>query len=80
LESFWLTMLNRTDSDAPADLALTLTELNLLDKLAADKSGKPPAIKAISHYLIKLARFGGYVARTTRGHQAIWPFGGDYPD
>jgi hypothetical protein len=52
---FWLTMLNRTDADASPDLALTQNEISLLDKLVADKSEKRPAIKTISHYLIKIA-------------------------
>jgi hypothetical protein len=30
-------MLNRTDSDAPPDLALTQSEIDLLDKLVAER-------------------------------------------
>ena len=72
---FWLTMLNRVDPDAPPDLALTQSEIELLDKLVADKSEKRPAIKTISHYLIKIARFGGYLARANDGppgNKVIW--------
>jgi hypothetical protein len=72
---FWLTMLNRTDPDMPPDLALTQREIDLLDKLVADKSEKRPAIKTISHYLIKIARLGGYLARANDGppgNTVIW--------
>jgi Transposase DNA-binding len=72
---FWLTMLNRTDPDMPPDLALTENEIDLLDKLVADKSEKRPAIKTISHYLIKIARLGGYLARANDGppgNTVIW--------
>jgi hypothetical protein len=72
---FWLTMLNRTDPDASPDLALTKNEISLLDKLVADKSEKRPAITTISHYLIKIARLGGYLARANDGppgNTVIW--------
>jgi hypothetical protein len=63
---FWLTMLNRVDPDASPDLALTQSEIDLLDKLVADKSEKRPGIKTISHYLIKIARLGGYLSRMVK--------------
>jgi hypothetical protein len=72
---FWLTILNRTDPDAPPNLALTQSEIDLLDKLVADKSEKQPAIKTTSHYLIKIARLGGYLARANDGppgNKVIW--------
>ena len=70
-----MTMLNRTDPDAPADLALTKSEIDLLDKLVADKHERRPATKTISHYLIKLAKLGGYLARAhdgPPGNKVIW--------
>ena len=69
---FWLTMLNRTDPDVPPDLALTQTEIDLLDKSVADKN---EMANTVSHYLIKLARLGGYVARANDGpsdNKVIW--------
>jgi hypothetical protein len=69
---FWLTMLNRTDPDAPPDLALTQTEIDLLDKLVADKN---ETANTVSHYLIRLARLGGYLARANDGppgNKVIW--------
>ena len=68
-------MLNRVDPDASPDLALTHNEIELLDQLVADKSEKRPAIKTISHYLIKIARLGGYLARANDappGNKVIW--------
>jgi hypothetical protein len=60
---FWPT----TDPDAPPGLALTQSELDLLDKLVADKNERRSAIKTTSHYLIKIARLGGYLARANDG-------------
>lgn len=34
---FWMTMLNRSAPDAPPTLALTATEIGVLDRLANDK-------------------------------------------
>ncbi|WP_271596042.1 hypothetical protein [Bradyrhizobium sp. CCBAU 25360] len=50
-------MLNRSAPDAPPTLALTATEIGVLDRLVNDK---PKArCKTLSHYLIKIARLGG---------------------
>jgi hypothetical protein len=68
-------MLNRTDPDASPDLALTQNEISLLDKLVADKNERRSAIKTMSHYLIKIARLGGYLARANDGppgNTVIW--------
>jgi hypothetical protein len=73
---FWLKMLNRVDPDAPPDLAWTQSEIDLLNKLASDKSEKRLGIKTISHYLIKIARAGTLPGPTT-GRQAIRSFGED---
>src|SRR5215468_9419172 len=51
---FWMTMLNRTTPNAPPSLALTDTEIRLLDHLVSDKS-EPKSPKSISHYIIKVA-------------------------
>jgi hypothetical protein len=60
---FWITMLNRSTPDAPPDLALTDTETDLLDQLVKDGRQKTLYRKTLSHYLIKIARLGGYLAR-----------------
>ena len=71
---FWMTMLNRTAPNAPPALALTATEMRLLDHLVPDKRG-PPDRKSVSHYIIKIARLGGYLARTNDpapGNIVMW--------
>ncbi|MDA9483366.1 transposase [Bradyrhizobium sp. CCBAU 11445] len=70
---FWMAMLNRSAPDAPPILALTTTEIGVLDRLVNDK---PKARrKTLSHYLIKIARLGGYLARASDpppGNTVMW--------
>lgn len=71
---FWMTMLNRTTPNAPPSLALTDTEIRLLDHLVSDKS-EPKSHKSISRYIIKVARLGGYLARANDpapGNLVMW--------
>lgn len=71
----WLTMLNRTAPDAPAKMALTDTEIALLDELVSDSGNRHCRPGTLAFYLIKLARLGGYLARTgdtPPGHIVIW--------
>ena len=73
---FWLTMLNRTMPDAPPQTALTETEIRVLDRIVPD----PPRAqrrrkRTLSHYLTKLARLGGYLARASDpppGNIVMW--------
>jgi len=70
---FWLTMLNRSTPDALPDLALTETEIAVLDRLVNDKPHTRR--KMLSHYLIKIARLGGYLARANDpppGNTVMW--------
>ena len=67
---FWMTMLNRSAADASPALALTDIEIGLLDHLVKDKNQKPPRLRTISHYLIKVARLGGYLAEPAILHRA----------
>jgi hypothetical protein len=62
---FWLTMLNRSSPEASPTVALTSTEIRLLDQLIKDKIHQPLPSKSLSTYLIKLARLGGYLARAS---------------
>ena len=51
---------------------MTQTEIDLLDKLVADKN---KMANTVSHYLVKLARLGGYLARANDGppgNKVIW--------
>jgi len=70
---FWMTMLNGSASGAMPILALTATEIALLDRLVNDK---PQARrKNLSHYLTKIARLGGYLARANDpppGNTVMW--------
>ena len=70
---FWMTMLNRSAAEAPPTLALTTTEIAVLDRVVNDK---PQARrKTLSHYLTKIARLGGYLARANDpppGNTVMW--------
>jgi len=70
---FWMTMLNRSVPEALPTLALTATEIAVLDHLVNDK---PQARrKTLSHYLTKIARLGGYLARASDpppGNTVMW--------
>jgi hypothetical protein len=70
---FWMTMLNRSMPDASPTLALTEVEIALLDQLVKDRNS--PGRKTIGHYLIKIARLGGYLARANDpppGNMVMW--------
>src|SRR4051812_7320490 len=72
---FWLTMINRAAPRAGPGLALTEVEIALLDRLVPDQAQAPPRAKTLSSYLIKVARLGGYLARTRDpppGNTVIW--------
>lgn len=69
---FWMTMLNRVCQDAPPKLALTEMEIGILDRLVKDSRGPE---KNLSHYIIKIARLGGYLARASDpppGNLVMW--------
>ena len=53
-------MLNRAKPDLEPALVLTKLETNILDCLIPD----PSPARTLSLYLIKVARLGGYLART----------------
>lgn len=70
---FWLCMLHRASPQAPAHLAFTNTELDLLDRLV--QGPRPSTTKPISHYLQSVAKLGGYLARANDsppGNIVIW--------
>jgi hypothetical protein len=72
---FWLTMTNRIDPDADPELVFTDLELRILNRLLADKPNAQSRQPLLSHYLIKLARLGGYLARNSDpppGNETIW--------
>ena len=72
---FWMTMINRSSPEARPAMALTRTEIRLLDRLIQDKGQQPLPTKSLSTYLIKIARLGGYLARSSDpppGNTVIW--------
>ena len=70
---FWLCMINRTDADAPAALVFTEDEQRILDCI----DPKPPGTinPTVSHYLLAIARLGGYMSRARDrppGNMVLW--------
>ena len=68
-------MINRSIPDAVPDLAFTEVEVGLLDKLVKDKKDGRLRRKLLSSYIIKLARLGGYLARShdpPPGNTLLW--------
>jgi hypothetical protein len=71
---FWLTEINRCAPEAPPEVALTATEVTLLDHLVKDTARTEQA-PPLSRSLIKLAQLGGYLARANDpppGNKVIW--------
>lgn len=71
----WLTMLNRTNPQAPPGQALTDTEIRLLDRIVKNTGNQNHKPGTLAFYLTKLARLGGYLARNKDpppGNQVIW--------
>jgi len=67
-------MLNRTRPDAAPTDAFTDLDQYLLDELVPNKRSVPPS-PSLSHYIVKLARLGGYLARAhdpPPGNTVIW--------
>lgn len=72
---FWITMINRTAPNASPEVALTKAEIDLLDHAVEDRDKKSSRTKTLSHYLMKIARLGGYLARANDpppGNMVIW--------
>lgn len=71
---FWLTEINRSAPEAPPGVALTETEVTILDRLVKDTARARQA-PILSRSLIKLAQLGGYLARANDpppGNKVIW--------
>jgi hypothetical protein len=72
---FWMTMLNRSTAGMPTDLVFSKTERRLLDHLVPDPHSDRAVTKSLSSYITKVARLGGYLARTTDpppGNIVLW--------
>jgi hypothetical protein len=69
---FWLTMINRISPKVSPELALTKSEIYLLDSLIKTNKGKGDKL---SDYLLKISKLGGYLARASDpppGYVVIW--------
>ena len=60
---FLITIISRSQPDAPLELALTPTEIQLLDHLVGSKI-VDAATKKLSDYVVKLAMLGGYARKS----------------
>ncbi len=75
---FWLTMTNRATPDAPAETVLTNTEIDILDRVTASAAPRTEATatkRTVAHYLVEIAKLGGYLARTKDpppGNMVLW--------
>jgi len=70
---FWMTMMNRAAPLVSPLVALTELETQLLDQLIPKRRERPKA--TLSTYLTKIARLGGYLARTNDsppGNMVMW--------
>jgi len=71
----WLTMLSRTTPDAPPTVALTVSEVAILDRLVNNSGNRGARPGNLHLYLTKLARLGGYLARASDpppGNTVVW--------
>ena len=59
---FWLTMANRISDELPPQTALSEQEIAIIDHLKKDPPGSEK--KNLSTYILKIAKLGGYLART----------------
>ena len=62
---FWMTMMNRAAPNASPSLALTASEIQVLDRVALREGQARAAGRTLSTYLEQIARLGGYLARAT---------------
>jgi hypothetical protein len=72
--NFWATMISRIAPDTPPQSTLTDAEMTVIDRAVRDRP-TIPAEKSLSHYLIKIACLGGYLARASDrppGNAVMW--------
>ena len=72
---FWMTMINRAAPELGPDVAFTTLEIQLLDRLVSNEANSNSVPKSLSTYVTKLARLGGYLARSSDpppGNMVVW--------
>lgn len=70
---FWLTMLHRTNPNSPATAVFTYAEIAILNRLAGETEQSAP--QNLAHYVLKVARLGGYLNRKSDGppgNMVLW--------
>jgi hypothetical protein len=68
-----MSMVQRSAPTARPSLVFTEAEMRLLDRLVPNQ--KRPERKRLSHYITKLAKLGGYLARSADsppGNMVVW--------
>jgi hypothetical protein len=71
----WMTMIARINPDADPAIAFTPSEIAILDRLVGNAGNRGAKLGSIQLYLTKLARLGGYLARTADpppGNATVW--------
>jgi hypothetical protein len=74
---FWLTMVNRATPGAPPETVLTPPEIAVLDRMghSMTTTAAAPLKRTVSHYLLQVAKLGGYLARAKDpppGNLVLW--------
>ena len=72
---FWMTMIKREQPASTPTVALTQLEIDVLDRLAPDKTGLASTGRTLSDYMTKIAKLGGYLARANDpapGNTIMW--------
>lgn len=67
-------MVARPEPDTPAEVAMTLGDIDALDHAVPSKPGTPPG-RTLANCLAKVAQLGGYLARTRDpppGNTVMW--------
>lgn len=70
---FWLTMVNRANPAGAPESVLTKPEIEVLDRV--DGVVTPISKRTVAHYLLQIAKLGGYLARTKDpppGNLVLW--------
>lgn len=68
-------MLTRSVPNAPPGAALTSLEVQILDRLMADKYKSKRGHETLGNYLTRIAKLGGYLARNRTHRPAIPSYG-----
>jgi hypothetical protein len=72
---FWTTMMNRVAPEGPPEIAFTADEIKILSLAVKEGAAAPEGKPTLSFYLMKVARLGGYLARShdpPPGNKIMW--------